>query len=411
MMEWLKETLLASSFLLCLVLLARRPVALWAGPKTVYALWLLPLARMLMPPLPVGGMTFQSLFTAINPQASDMASPPLLLMDVQLPLDSQYWDTLLASTWLGGAVSYLLFQLLRNRRFTQMLVAAKTGSDFQIERVRVWTSAAAQGPLAVGVLRPQVVLPSDFRSRFSDEECELVLVHELMHHRRGDLLSNVAALVLLSLLWFNPLAHAAFRRFREDQELACDADVIAAKGVACRYEYGWVLAKAACQRNAWSLCTLKPADLLKVRLKSLARAQGKGRRRAANVAVFAMFAGVMFLVAPRLLPAPLFEIAQRDERLHVASLPAAERAAFQTSDDDVDSSGRASFPGERSHTGLAATTRTPGRETLADPSARTEPARRAALERLVEIATMKDAPAHEAAVEAKLMQSRARSPT
>ena len=243
MIDWLKETLLVSGLLFGLVLLVRRPVALWAGPKIAYALWLLPVVRVLMPPLPVAGMTVTDLFPAIHPQTMVMPAPLLPVADSPdgLPL--------LALLWLVGATLFLFFQLFQHVRFVQGLTAAGTGAEMKIGTVQVWTSLVAQGPLAVGVLRRQVILPADFHSRFSEAERELVLAHELAHHRRGDLIANMAALVLLSLHWFNPLAHIAFPRFRQDQELACDADVIAAKGIASRYDYGRLLAKAACQRD------------------------------------------------------------------------------------------------------------------------------------------------------------------
>lgn len=397
MIDWLKEILLASALLMGFVLVARRPVALWAGPKLSYALWLLPLVRILMPPLPVGGMTFLDLFAAITPQASHMDSPQPRLSDVQLSMGSQHWEGLLVLAWLGGAVIYLLFQLLRYRSFLQVLVAAKTGADFEIETVRVWTSAAAQGPLAVGVLRPQVVLPADFHNRFGEAERELVLAHELMHHRRGDLVSNMAALVLLSLQWFNPIAHIAFRRFRDDQELACDADVIAAKGVASRYDYGRVLAKAACQRNSWPLCTLKPAEVLKVRLKSLAQGYEGGQRRLAGVAIFTVFAAVLLLVSPRMPSAPNVDLTPGVERVSVIT-PGSQTVSTPAASDRLTPQRSPVAP------------RMTGAPDEDSSSAGMDPVQRTAFERSVEATTMQGAPALEAAVEARHGQARPHLP-
>ena len=52
MTGWLAQTLFSSTLLMLLVLALRRPVARLFGARMAYALWALPLLRMLMPPLP-----------------------------------------------------------------------------------------------------------------------------------------------------------------------------------------------------------------------------------------------------------------------------------------------------------------------------------------------------------------------
>lgn len=390
MIDWLKETLLASGLLIGLVLVTRQPVRLWAGPKLAYALWLLPAVRILMPPLPVAEVTVPDLFSAIHSQAE--AIGPL-----QAP--GTDWRAPLAIVWLGGALAFLLYHLLRHRRFVQGLLAATTGAERQIGTVRVWTSLAAQGPLAVGLLARQVVLPADFHSRFGETERELVLAHELMHHRRGDLISNMAALVLLSLHWFNPIAHIAFRCFRDDQELACDADVIAAKGVTSRYDYGRALAKAACQPDIWSLCSLRPAAILKMRLKSLAQRRGEGQGRMASVAVFTVFAGVLLVVSPRMPSASGPELALGPEKVSVSHprgrpiSPPAARLSDGSAPQRSSTASRTAASGEN------------------NASEGMDSVHRAAFERSVEAAAMRDAAALEAIVQARHMKLGRSSPT
>ncbi len=78
-------------------------------------------------------------------------------------------------------------------------------------------------PFAAGILRPRIFLPAGFESAFSADEKRMILRHERAHHHRHDIAANLAGLVMLSLHWWNPLAYRAHRRFRADQELACDA--------------------------------------------------------------------------------------------------------------------------------------------------------------------------------------------
>jgi hypothetical protein len=55
----------------------------------------------------------------------------------------------------------------------------------------------------------------------------LVLAHEQVHIDRRDALANLLQAAFQCVFWFNPLVHLAARRFRQDQELACDARVMA----------------------------------------------------------------------------------------------------------------------------------------------------------------------------------------
>ncbi|WP_417763576.1 M56 family metallopeptidase [Shewanella sp.] len=83
--------------------------------------------------------------------------------------------------------------------------------------------AAVSSPMLCGVFKPMILVPRNFAElEINAQRC--VIEHELRHQQRGDLLSNTLAWLLLSTHWFNPLVWMAYRRFRDDQELACDAD-------------------------------------------------------------------------------------------------------------------------------------------------------------------------------------------
>ena len=84
------------------------------------------------------------------------------------------------------------------------------------------------GPALVGVFRPRLVLPVDFETRFDAQERALILAHEEVHFLSGHTVVNAVVEVARCANWFNPLVHLAAHRLRTDQELACDATVIAA---------------------------------------------------------------------------------------------------------------------------------------------------------------------------------------
>uniref|UniRef100_UPI0025FFA3E4 M56 family metallopeptidase n=1 Tax=uncultured Sphingomonas sp. TaxID=158754 RepID=UPI0025FFA3E4 len=226
---WAVEAMIASTLLMALVLLARRHVRQAFGPQIAYALWALPLLRLLLPPLPRG--------------LSEQATPPLAAASerfatyVVLPMTAQIPATVdapgiwpmveqgIALFWIVGAAGFLGFQLFRHWRFRTRLLADAEPLE-AVEGVRVVASDGAPGPLAFGIWHRYVAFPRDFAERYDADERDLALAHELGHHARGDLIANWIALAVLALHWFNPLAWRAFHAFRADQELANDARVL-----------------------------------------------------------------------------------------------------------------------------------------------------------------------------------------
>ncbi|MFT4588486.1 MAG: beta-lactamase regulating signal transducer with metallopeptidase domain [Candidatus Binatia bacterium] len=99
-------------------------------------------------------------------------------------------------------------------------------------------SELRSSPAIYGLFRPQILLPCDFIRHFSTEELRFVLLHELAHVKRRDLLVNWITLILQCVHWFNPLVWLAFHRWRTDRELACDEMALEAAGEGQNLPYG-----------------------------------------------------------------------------------------------------------------------------------------------------------------------------
>ena len=91
----------------------------------------------------------------------------------------------------------------------------------QREGNRVWDALGAY---------PDEPVPADFAARYSADEQDLIIAHERQHAARHDPAANALLALLQCAFWFNPLMHLAASRFRFDQELACDAAVMARHG-------------------------------------------------------------------------------------------------------------------------------------------------------------------------------------
>ena len=89
--------------------------------------------------------------------------------------------------------------------------------------------------MAVGVVRPMVLLPASWVSMLDSEVLEAVIAHELAHLRRWDLPINLLQRVAESLLFFHPVVWWCSRRIRIEREMCCDEAAVAALGSTVHY--------------------------------------------------------------------------------------------------------------------------------------------------------------------------------
>jgi bla regulator protein blaR1 len=231
----LLELTIAASVAVLLVGLLRTPLRRIAGARTAYGLWV-------MVPL--------STLTVLLPTPPHPLAPAEMVPTLTAATDAANNELIVLAVWTAGVIVMLALAVARQRAFVRSL-----GSLLPLPN-GTYRSTSAIEPMVVGALRPRVVLPADFETRYTRDERALVLAHEHAHVKRGDALINALATVWLCLSWFNPLMHWAIGWFRFDQELACDALVLAATGTA-RRRYADALLKT--QLAADSVGTALPA--------------------------------------------------------------------------------------------------------------------------------------------------------
>src|SRR5581483_11936553 len=78
--------------------------------------------------------------------------------------------------------------------------------------------------------RPALVLPRATAAALTPEQLRLVLLHELAHVRRRDLLWGWLPEVARVVWWFHPVAWWVAARVRLERELACDQAALAHGG-------------------------------------------------------------------------------------------------------------------------------------------------------------------------------------
>jgi len=282
----LLKTALASSAALILVALLRKPMRIAAGARAAYWLWLLvPVmtASALLPaptPMLVSSQVnlipepLRSALTAIGP--ADFAGARALLIDLALAI------------WSMGALTMLFSVFAKQQAFAKSLgVLTRDADGFYRSDVGA--------PMLVGVWNSKIVVPTDFEVRYSPEERDLIIAHERAHASRHDVGVNAIASVALCVCWFNPLMHLAIAWLRMDQELACDALVLAQRGNA-RRRYANALLKAQIAtesaRSPPIGCHWQSVHPLEERISMLKRPFPGRRRRFVGIAAIAAFTGV-----------------------------------------------------------------------------------------------------------------------
>lgn len=86
---------------------------------------------------------------------------------------------------------------------------------------RLLRSDDVKMPFAAGLMAPTIVLPAS-SDEWNAERRTAVLIHELGHVRRHDLVGHTLGRIACALYWFHPLVWTAARHLRAESERACD---------------------------------------------------------------------------------------------------------------------------------------------------------------------------------------------
>ena len=254
----------ASSVAIVFVGVLRKPLQYAVGARAAYWQWLLVpgsvLAVLLPAPVHSVRMMTESLPGPINAAFSSA-----MVSVTAVGASTNYVVTGLA-IWLLGTTVMFTWLAGRQRAFVRSL------GDITPDSNGICRSCSIVAPLLVGAWRARVVVPTDFEVRYSPEERILMLAHERAHQVRRDAAVNIFATGWLCLAWFNPLMYWALGRLRFDQELACDALVVAGSKSGKRLYADALLKTQLANDSAWRLpagCHWQSTHPLKERVAML----------------------------------------------------------------------------------------------------------------------------------------------
>lgn len=171
----------------------------------------------------------------INPDTVVTYDTPIEYREVNLsPKISIRLFDLIAYIWSAGVLMFLLVVMISYFRFlcrknknavkiSDNKIFSEVKKELTIKRrIRLKASSDIGSPMLVGVLFPTVYIPC---LEIPDDNMRMVLLHELTHYKRKDLLVKWFAVFVNSVHWFNPLCYLACANLSEACEVSCDMSV------------------------------------------------------------------------------------------------------------------------------------------------------------------------------------------
>ncbi|MDE7187797.1 MAG: M56 family metallopeptidase, partial [Lachnospiraceae bacterium] len=270
--------LVGSGSLIGVLLLVRSKLRGRLSPEVLYALWLLPAVRLLLPftmiPVPVlpeavgEAVLFEEDAEEVeetiadhaaivgNAQGAESVEVKIRGITEAVSLTGSGGNTqgevqterlpehqrrgvvsCLASIWISGSIFCAGYVILINGSLKRRVGQMERLPDKRL--VPVYIRNEAVSPCLFGVFHPCILLSRQTAENW--ELCALALLHEETHYRQKDHIWTALRILLCILYWWNPLVWLGAARAREDAEYACDARALRGASLSERKAYGYAL--------------------------------------------------------------------------------------------------------------------------------------------------------------------------
>jgi len=274
-----------------------------------YLLWLIVLAKCLVPPLltvPLAVLPVQRAvitFAPTEPIAVEPARTSAAVAPTQpVPVIVKHTPTFtlrqwLAIGWIVGVAMFILMAMAKALRTELWLRRERkplpTGLQSEIKDLfanlgvrispKVWLVEGIGQPFVWGLLRGSIYLPGNFVKANNAGHRRGILGHELSHILRFDATVNLLQVMAQALFWFHPLVWWANKRIRAEREKCCDEMAIAHLGTQARdYSDAIVnilISESESTRPVPSLAVAGPVKNIEERIKTMLKPGKKFYKR------------------------------------------------------------------------------------------------------------------------------------
>ncbi len=154
--------------------------------------------------------------------------------------------TMLFIFWLLGMIVVLSFNIICYALYVRKLKKYNISADKQEMELlnklsgskntpRLYKNSIVATPILMGVFRPEIILPY---KEYEEMKLQGILLHEITHMRKYDIVIKWLLILAGALHWFNPIIYFVRLEISKACELACDESVIKKFDNDGRQHYG-----------------------------------------------------------------------------------------------------------------------------------------------------------------------------
>lgn len=238
-------------------------------------------------------------------QQSGMARQLIVFLNQQSAIIFLIWAVffILKSIQLTGGVLYIHKIRTRNTiavsaQWQQKLKEFCT--KISISRpVTLLQSELVSVPVAIGWLKPVILVPVGMLCQLSPEQVESILLHELAHISRQDYLVNIMQGIVEAVFFFNPALLWLSSLIRQEREACCDDVVLAHINRKSDYLEALLAMGSNTGKVNLAMSLSAGSNQLKNRLKRMIYRENQ---KLSFREAFSLLLGIIFITAFTILP-------------------------------------------------------------------------------------------------------------
>jgi len=256
---WVLNMSISGSIAGLILLLVRRIKKI--PRRIVYALWVVPLIRFVLPFSLSYEYSVAQLLKSVTGRIVTVYPRDWVLVDMipysmmnSVGVADEYFPITYKTNSLrvffecASAVWYIMAALVIAVVAVAYVSAMRNVRKSTHVKEGIYVSEAVKSPAVFGIIRPKIIFPAG-----TDVETErFALLHERVHIRRLDNLWRLLGVTVCAVHFFNPIAWVCLRYFLMDMEHSADEAVIRALNEDERADYARALLEHADQGAVFS---------------------------------------------------------------------------------------------------------------------------------------------------------------
>ncbi len=263
--KWILENSISTSIFILLIILFRKFFKDKIKPNFIYLLWIIVIIKLIVPINIPWNYSFYNLmpdsyieYSNTSPTIYDnnintniptntVQNTKNIINNIEGGIDNEMVvnndnpklnnsSNLFVSIWILGIISISIIFLISHIKFKLSQKNNQIISDLNIlklfndlksklnikRNIKLHTGNTFNTTFISGILNPKIFIPSYYLDNLDIEKLEYILIHELSHYKRKDILVNYLQIIIQIFYWFNPIIYIAMKYIRDDRELACD---------------------------------------------------------------------------------------------------------------------------------------------------------------------------------------------